>query len=342
MKLEGLLYQDKNKGLKEAFFKEEYLTQIRALHGMMHRLVARIEERLRQESEERDEVKQSDALTRQAEYVSEFLQSMRDNYKDLTRPAPVSWSKIQQAQKEGNKDAVRAIQARGKRTGHWAVLVRPSWIPAHPQIETLKDCWSIVETSCVRSNGWEYPVVTRGARESGQDWVGATRTHQLEVESWRLSQKGLFAHMFPIWDDVEMSDGKPIHWPWDLPKDFAPQHFLDVDVAIRTLTHVYRFAANLAGKAFAPGDGVVEVTVCLTGTRDRVLMAWNDIRRLRDCYRATEPTLENTWRCPREELRSAPDGFAIKAAVWFFERFGWHEVSAEGLSQIQRSRFSAH
>jgi hypothetical protein len=53
------------------------------------------------------------------------------------------------------------------------------------------------------------------------------------------------------------------------------------------------------------------------------------------CYRATVPTLENTWRCQRDQLVRAPDGFAITSAVWFFERFGWHDVSTEVLSQIQ-------
>jgi hypothetical protein len=170
--------------------------------------------------------------------------------------------------------------------------------------------------------------------------VGATRINQLDVETWRLSQKGLFVHMFPVWDDVKQTGALPQSWPWDLPKGFVPQHFLDIDVAIRTFTHIFRFAASLAEKAFDPGDGTVEVTISLTATRDRVLMTWNDPQRLMDCYRATEPALEHTWRCPRDDLRREPDDFARTAAVWFFERFGWHEVSAEVLLRLQ-SRLSA-
>jgi hypothetical protein len=137
-----------------------------------------------------------------------------------------------------------------------------------------------------------------------------------------------------------MQDKKPKVWPWDLPTGFVPQQFLDIDVGVRTLTHVFRFAAALADKAFDPGDGTVEVAIRVTGTRDRVLITWDNLWRLRECRRATAPNLEYTWHCPSQELRSAPDGFAIKAAVWLFERFNWHDVSADVLTQLQKARFA--
>jgi hypothetical protein len=50
-KLEGLLYQEKNRGLKEAFFKEEYLAQIREMHSQLQQLVAEVIARLPNPSE---------------------------------------------------------------------------------------------------------------------------------------------------------------------------------------------------------------------------------------------------------------------------------------------------
>ncbi len=44
--LEGLLYHADNRGIKEAFFKEEYLTQIRETHGMLMNLIDDITTRL--------------------------------------------------------------------------------------------------------------------------------------------------------------------------------------------------------------------------------------------------------------------------------------------------------
>jgi hypothetical protein len=322
-KLESLLMQPKNRGSKESFFKEEHLTQIREMPGMMQRLVERVEEWFREVAAENKQLKQMDVVSRQAEFLQQFVEALREDY----------------------LGAVGAATAQGfpsKQPAHWEVVIRPSWIPDQPRIDRLGECWTIVDAAKVKSNGWVYPVMRPDFRENGTDWVGATRVHKCKVESWRFSPRGAFAHMFPIWDDVEMQDQKPDRWPWDMPKDFAPQHFLDIDVAIRTLTHIFRFAAALANRAFDPGDGTVEVTIRMTGTRDRMLITWTDPHRMEQCYRATASNLENTWCCPRAALEAAPDGFAIKAGLWLFERFNWHDVSAEVLERLQRARFGPH
>jgi hypothetical protein len=44
-KLESLLYRDVNRGIKEAFFKEEHLTQIHEMHEMLRKLVNDFTER---------------------------------------------------------------------------------------------------------------------------------------------------------------------------------------------------------------------------------------------------------------------------------------------------------
>jgi hypothetical protein len=322
-KLEGLLYQEKNRGIREAFFREEHLAQIRELHTTLQQLLPDIAERLRQDAVERYNARNADALARQGDALARFVQAARESY--LVQVA----------------HAATAAGWPGKRPAHWEVVIRPSWIPAHDQIDTLKKVWSLVQICQVRSNGWEYPIVENP--QSGQDWVGGTYTRKLEVESWRLSQRALFIHLFPTWDDLQPPlDVQTAPWPWRVWSNFVPERFLDIDVAIRTFTHVFRFAANLAEQAFAPGEGVAELTIGLTGTRDRILVTRNDLRRLRECYRATEQELQNTWRCPREELSRVPDDFARRAALWFFERFGCHEASADFVSAIQSRIFSRH
>jgi hypothetical protein len=321
LKLEGLLCLEKNRGLKEAYFKEEHLTQIRETHAMMQDLIVSLAKRLQEDAATRDEAKQTDVLTRQADEVARFVQSFRETY--LGRLG----------------QAAGDMGFPGKRPAHWEVVIRPSWIPAHPRINTIKECWEIVEACRVGSNGWQYPVVTRGEKQPGQDWAGITKVRDLEVESWRLAQKGIFAHMFPIWDDVEKLDEKPDLSGWDLPSGVVPQHFLDIDVAIRTFTHVFRFAAKLAERAFDPGDGTVQVSVRLNGTRDRAMIRWGEHRSLERCYQAAEPALANAWFCPRAELLAGPDAFARTAAAWFFERFGWHDESGEVVARVQNRIF---
>jgi hypothetical protein len=51
--LEGLLYREKNIGIKEEFFKEEHLTQIRESHAMLQQLMTDLTTRLTQDALER-------------------------------------------------------------------------------------------------------------------------------------------------------------------------------------------------------------------------------------------------------------------------------------------------
>lgn len=55
-KLESLLYRDDNRGIKEAFFKEEHLTQIREMHEMLRKLVDDFTERSVKSSKETTEL----------------------------------------------------------------------------------------------------------------------------------------------------------------------------------------------------------------------------------------------------------------------------------------------
>src|SRR5205807_590337 len=123
---------------KETFFKEEHLSQIRGLHATLQRLLPDIAERLQQDAAEREEKRRSDTMARQAEVLARFVDAVRDSYLGSVAQAAV------------------AAGSPGKRPAHWEVVIRPSLIPAGLPIETLKECWSIVETARVRSNGWEY------------------------------------------------------------------------------------------------------------------------------------------------------------------------------------------
>jgi hypothetical protein len=322
--LENLLRQDRNKGLRDDYFKEEFVAQIGDMHGIVQRLASRVEEVLREREAERSEAKQTGEMARQAEEVSRFVGSLREAY----------LSRLSQAAAEKGQPS--------KRPAHWEVVIRPSWIPHLPRIASLRECQKAVEECRVRSNGWHYPKTTHAEEQHGQDWTGMTKVRGYDVESWRLAQKGFFAHMFPIWDDVDMMDQAPDLRGWDLTSGREPQHFLDIAVAIRTITHVFRFAARLAERAFDPCDGTVEVAVRLNGTAGRAMIRWGEPRSMERCYQAFVPALENTWKCKREVLLAGPDAFACTACTWFFERFGWQEESPDQLARMQEGIFSRH
>jgi hypothetical protein len=67
--LERLLYQAKNRGLREAFFKEEHLAQIRESHALLQRLLPDIAERLRLDAEDRERARRAEADARQVQAI---------------------------------------------------------------------------------------------------------------------------------------------------------------------------------------------------------------------------------------------------------------------------------
>jgi hypothetical protein len=138
------------------------------------------------------QAKRASELSRQADYVKEFVDAHRDYYLPVVIEAAASFKPPE------------------KPPSHWEVVIRPSWISQQPRIDTLNACWSLVNNAKVRSNGWEYPVI-RMDRHNGADWVGARHTSGLHVESWRFSQSGVFVHAFPIWDDISMRGRKLDH-----------------------------------------------------------------------------------------------------------------------------------
>ena len=320
LKLEGLLYQPKHRGVKETFFKEEYLTQIRDMHGMMQKLVKRVEE-LFQASRSDQDMKQADVIRRQADVLTSFVESLRKHYREAANQA--------------------ASAKRVPLPSHWEVVIRPSDIGTQQEMTTLKTCRTIVQNCQVRSNGWEYPPLVRQF-ETGDEWTGATYRADPEVECWRLSQRGAFIHMFPIFDDLQTNDEGKVSWQWQVPKGFAPKRFFGIDAAVRTITHVFRFASNLVKQSEYPGTNGVDVSIRLTGTTDRVLTADRDPRRVRTFSRATVSSLEKNWPCTTEQLCHEADMLAVKAAVWFFERFNWDGANDAAVEQLQQSIFVQH
>src|SRR5262249_19877809 len=121
--LENLLRQDKNKGLRDDYFKEEFVAQIGDLHGIMEQLVSRVEEVLRERDVERPEARQSDVLTRQAQFIDRLMGEVRNEHIE----------RLQQANRPSPQPA------------QWEVMIRPSWIPDRPRFVSFRDCLAVLQ-----------------------------------------------------------------------------------------------------------------------------------------------------------------------------------------------------
>jgi hypothetical protein len=338
LKLEGLLYQEKNRGLKEAFFKEEHLAQIRDIHSLLQRLVPDIAARLKIDLFTGQ--KELDAQARQEEYLNEFRQSLRDGFRALVKPPPVSLSEIYHLRQVGDDKKANEVWDAGKQPGRWEVAIYPARLPEHSQLSTLKDCREVVEACQVNAGGREFPKSSHSGHESGSDWFGVRVAHTNIPESWRISQRRIFMHMSVIMDDLLPPPVFGPQWGKLMPHGFRPKHFLDLDVAIQFVTRVFRFAARLAERAFDPADEMVNVAIALSKTKDRVLVTRDDPERLMGWYIASSPSLEHTWCIKREELKAEADRFAVQAMHWIFERFNWPRVTEELLAKNQARLFS--
>jgi len=82
-KLEGLLYQAKNQGLRESFFQEEHLAQIRELHAMLSQLISDIAERLRQDTAERGQGERARKAEKRAK-IQELTREGRSIVQSMT------------------------------------------------------------------------------------------------------------------------------------------------------------------------------------------------------------------------------------------------------------------
>ena len=309
MKLEGLLYQDKNKGLKEAFFREEFVTQIRELHAQLQRDDA---ERLR--------LVQKQLLVEQTAVIDKTMNEVREIYLSTAMQCASTMGLIH------------------KKPSHWEIIIHPSNLPPNATIDSFASLWTLIQSCLVGSDGWVFPPVTHDFRHQGGHWIGWLRSYNFEVQTWRLYDNCLFISLFPIQEDVIWMDKPPDQRRVDFPRGFVPQHYFSIKTAIRILTHTFRFASHFAEKILPSGDGMIDIAIALGGAQDRVLLDAEN-RIMPDCYRAHDPCLKNKWTYSRHQLQAEADALAIRAAVWFFERFGWLNIPNGILQQIQSSIF---
>ncbi len=291
--LENLLHQDKNKGLRDDYFKQEFVAQIGEMHGNMQRLLARVEEVIHERDADRSQARQVDIQKRFAQFAERVAGEVRLNH----------------------VEALRQANRAGPQPGQWEVIIRPSWLHDQPRHPSLRDCLAIVQRCQVGPSQLPYPEVIHMTQTVGQDWAGGWYAHNGDVECWHFATKEVFAHVFTV------------------PEENSHQHGFAIDHAVLRLMQMFRFAKALAEKAFDTNDGRVEVTIHLLGIRGRTLILPRGMPR--GDVRGAQDQIDHAARCKREELLADPDSFALKAALHFFERFGWLNVREDVLAGIQ-------
>jgi hypothetical protein len=197
-----------------------------------------------------------------------------------------------------------------------------------------------MESTAVRLRGWDYPHLDREGRANGNDWIASWVNWERHIEYWRLFQSGQFIHHFAFWEDYEPHENlDAANRRFGNANGFTARTFLDPVGMLYTLTEIYQFASRLALAGILGAACTVELA--LLGTLDRVLWTTDPGRAWFGLYRCTQTDIARPAHRPTSvDIIERPDAMALEAALWFFERFGWHDPPVSSLRDDQ-ARFLA-
>lgn len=228
-----------------------------------------------------------------------------------------------------------SLRAKIKEDPHWRVVIRPGAF-VEERIETLSECWRLIESSRVSLRGWYYPHVDSRHRQNGKDWIESWCEFGLHREYWRFFQSGQFLHLFSFREDKDRSEAeeRASFGTRETPSGFSPSGYLEVVWALWTLTEIFEFAARLAQKEVF-GESV-SVEIQMVNVKDRILFTWDPGHASSRFDAAGEHTLDKEWSLTTEQLLSESSELALDAAEWFFERFQWMDPPRQLLADDQR------
>ena len=218
---------------------------------------------------------------------------------------------------------------------HWRVNIRPGNFESE-RIPTLGECWEMVNGSRVSLRGWDYPHVDRQHQAQGRNWIASWSEFRSHREYWRFYQSGQFLHLLSFQEDAfrARAEQRAKVEIYDWPDDFTPSGYLEVVMALWTITEVFEFAARLAARGILGASASVGIE--MVDIKDRVLFILDPGRWWDGLYAASKQTLGKSWPIDKNLLLTNSSDLALDASVWFFERFGWLEIPRDILANDQR------
>lgn len=207
---------------------------------------------------------------------------------------------------------------------HWRVNFRPDGYDPE-LIPTLAECFKLVEQTSVGFRGWPYPYLSYQPDERGRlaNGVASWTDNEYATEYWRLYQSGQFLHLFTLNENN----------PRNRRQSRTPSYidFLDF---LYTVTEIFEFATRLCLKELYRGS--LEITIELKDIQGFRLWSSDPARHVRREWVSHESELSKSWSFPSAELIANSADYALDAAIWFFERFGWEDPNKDVLRRDQR------
>jgi hypothetical protein len=211
---------------------------------------------------------------------------------------------------------------------HWRVNLRPDQY-REDLIPSLARCFEIVQKTKLSLRGWDYPHLSNRDTERGvgNNWVASWSDFMGHKEYWRFYQSGQFLHLFSVREATEagwkqkMQSEMQSHLSYmrDFDWEQVPG-FISILNFIYSVTEIFEFASRLC-QADVYG-GALSIGIEVKGIKGYILAAGWD-RAWHDYYPASEDKLGRSWMYQTDVLVAESAQKALRAIVWFFERFGW-------------------
>lgn len=214
-------------------------------------------------------------------------------------------------------DIIGKIQSRG----YWKILFRPLSYKEE-KILNLSDCKNIIEKHSVEFRSWDYPHFPR--REDidtglcpGNNYYEGWVDWNVHKELWRMYQSGQFIHyrgLFEDWHDEDSFMENAVK--------YKPKFYLGILHTICQITEIFEFLSGLAKEGIYKER--MNLSISLMDTKDRKLKI-DELDRIpfsRD-YKTIAQEIEFKKQYTEIEIIENSTELAIKAILYFFERFDW-------------------
>lgn len=230
------------------------------------------------------------------------------------------------------KDLINKIKLRG----YWRINFQP--LTDFQKFKTLAECKDIVEKNSVELRGWDYPHFPRRMDENdglapGNDYYEAWVDWWNHKEFWRMYQSGQFIHYLALREDWFEED----EWRNNLTEEIKPGTSLGIiGSTVYQMTEIYEFLSRLVNAGIY--DEGVSVSISLNNTRGRELWIEDKMRApLFNRYKTVAEKIEFVKEYSKDQIITSPKDLGLDAAIYIFERFGWHTPPIETIKKDQEN-----
>lgn len=217
---------------------------------------------------------------------------------------------------------MNALLEKIRSRGYWRVVIRPGSFDAR-RVSDMADLYPILQRTSVQLRGWDFPHLSNGEPDRGQDYISQSIDWSYYVALWRFYQSGQFIHYAGIVDDWEEQYQSDVAPPKQA-KRYSPEPgiWLSPVDAMFGFTEIFEFASRLTVTEVSDGQTHLEITV--VGLKDRTLQDQPGWLAVPGGRRSPEAKMHYQRDFSNVQLIAERRQLALEATQCLFQHFGWN------------------